>query len=234
LNASIYIDDLEFRKVTRKKSTKKRREVIFYGDAWEKTVISDLDKVLTYSHCRMELDALYGIGNVLAIDSDEFLHCSADAKDPETLLTPKAQYNRILEEVKKGKEAGRLSIRFQQNQPTNTTEIYPAECVKDKLSNNKSILSCWGSKIIYTYDTKTLSLGFNCPVTHFHNAHDLSGQARSYDCGADPLTDVHQSCKLIHLATGDSYLEFHAYYSCFISLGSYYLHKHFFVFYTRL
>jgi len=75
--------------------------------------------------------------------------------------------------------------------------------VKDKLLNDESILSCWGSKLfsVREFAHKTLSLGSNCPVTHFHDAHSLSGQPRSFDCGTDPLIDLHQSCGLIRLST---------------------------------
>jgi hypothetical protein len=76
------VEDLEFIKDDTRKKTTKGREVFHYSalPQQEKTHLTDLDKILTLSHCRMELDALYGIGNVLAIDSDEFLHCSANDK----------------------------------------------------------------------------------------------------------------------------------------------------------
>jgi hypothetical protein len=198
-----------------KRSIDSLRNIPPKQSAWEKMELTDLDKVLTLSHSRMELDILYGIGNVLAIDSDEFLYCSGQGLDP------KSQYNHILKEVKKGKSAGRASIRIQQGQPVNTTDMYPAECAKDKLSKGKSILSCWGSRDfkVRWFALKTLSLGFHCPVTHFHNAHSLSRMPRSFECGTDPLDDIHNSCELIHLSTGDYSFKFYVItYASFLSV----------------
>lgn len=170
---------------------------------WQRMHITDLDKILTLSHCRMELDTIWGIGNVLASDPDEFVHCSENTANPGSLSDPESQYIRILKEVNDGKAAGRASIRFVQKQPTNATKDYPLECVKKRLIENKSILSCWSSKrfLVRSFAYKTLSLGFDCPVTHFHDAHSMSFHPREFDCGADPLYDDNVPCNLIHLVT---------------------------------
>jgi len=167
--------------------------------AEERKWLTDRDKSLTFTQCRMEVDAIWGIQDVLTVDFDEFLYC------PEAPATPQDQYDFIHNKVNEERDKGIHSIQIYQRVPTNTTDLLPRECMLKVLENgDASIFECYGpyEAIVAAHSYKSLEMGHLCPVQNYHQGHNTDRGYRIYECGDRNYLNLDtKSCALLHLTT---------------------------------
>ena len=182
------------------------------------------DKVNTFTHCRFEAKAVYGIDRVLTVDFDEFLYCTAAPPNPPALeahkaflesnsnkrnkepfrmpraegaLTATAQdLSRYLHSQTAAMQAGGLQqLTFAQRLTMNKTSS-TKDCVISQAKAKKTVFSCYGS---YRFERaghsiKSFHLGTMCPLTGYHQACPAPSVPRALDC-ACPNFDVDSKIK---------------------------------------
>ena len=164
------------------------------------------DKVNTFTHCRFEAKAVYGVERVLAVDFDEFIYCPSAPPNPKALrVRPAKEQERLKSPSAEGpltatardlgryintvtatlQEAGLRQIMFQQRVTMNKTAS-PRDCLVDMSSRSppRSLFNCYGS---YRYERashsiKSFHLGTTCPLTGYHQACPSPQVPRAYDC----------------------------------------------------
>ena len=173
------------------------------------------DKVNTFTHCRFEAKAIYGLDRVLAVDFDEFLYCPSAPPNPAVLATmkkgrgsgpgwgggataPSAEgaltatardLGRYINTVTATlQEAGLRQVMIQQRVTMNVTSS-ARDCIVSKVSSSppRSVLGCYGS---YRYERashsiKSFHLGTTCPLTGYHQACPYPQTPRAYDCACN-------------------------------------------------
>ena len=102
-------------------------------------ITSDHDKTDTYTHCRFEANAVYGIQKVLVVDSDEFMFC------PSAKPTYPAQATFIRRHISSSKLEGIDQLTMMMTTLHNATAMNPLDCVLEKGRNNQSFFSCFSS-----------------------------------------------------------------------------------------
>ena len=102
-------------------------------------IVSDHDKTDTYTHCRFEANAVYGIQKVLVVDSDEFMFC------PSAKPTYPAQAAFIRRHITSSKLEGIDQLNLMMTTLYNATAMNPLDCVLEKGRNNQSFFSCFSS-----------------------------------------------------------------------------------------
>ena len=125
--------------------------------AAERKWLTDRDKSLTFTQCRMEINAIWGIGDVFTGDFDEYLY------SPEAPATPPDQYQFMRSKINEEKDKGMLNMQLFQRVPTNATALFPRECMLKKLENgDASILECYGpyKAIVSAHSFKSFALGY--------------------------------------------------------------------------
>jgi len=135
------------------------------------------DKTQTFTQCRFEAKALYGIDTVLILDFDEFLYC------PVAEANAKAQSDYMHQFFSFYRRMGVDQIMFPQRLVSNVTQD-PRDCIVDKVKRGKSIFECYAPFEYYMggHSVKSLHLGHKCPLTGYHQACPGPDAPRSYDC----------------------------------------------------
>lgn len=187
-------------------------------------VRADVDKRLTYTHCRAQLQHLYGIEDVFIADFDEFLYCP---RAPATATGQKQYLDRYLAHLK-GRGVEQLVVKqrvlvprtadlhdnnmtkclLQQVRDAHTYLQHGDSNASGILANpNPSLFHClsrfeYGIKMFFD---KSLHMSSACPFTSFHFASHL----RLYDCYANSYLSASRSrknytvggCSIVHLTT---------------------------------
>lgn len=186
----------------------------------------DLDKTLTITHCRFELQAAYRISRVLVTDSDEFLYCPAVAKQVkkdsnsnsnaykgnsdnthignvtkssivDSMSRLAHRFNEILERDR------RVMLKEQLHFPQRwimPRKFPPLDCMLNNTQHGVSLFKCFGP---YKYDVggqnwKSFYMGHSCPATDFH--YSCSQHGYNYMCNC-PTEDLMDKCNVIHLSS---------------------------------
>lgn len=191
---------------------------------------TDIDKQLTYTHCRFAVKHLYAIENVLVADFDEFLYCPRskgsftsqksfvhdyfkhmNTKGIEQLYVKQ----RVL--VSKTKNMGQCmmqqinSVKEFSRTSKSSPLVAPAILTKDVVTNptleEASIFHCLAPYHygVRTYFDKTMLFGHHCPFTSYH----YSSYKRQYDCFALSYISATKrkrnystgGCGLVHITT---------------------------------
>ena len=171
------------------------------SSSWDRLHRSDSDKTNTLSYCRFEASAVYGIENVMVMDSDEFLLC------PEAAPSYAAQQTWLNYHLTKYKSENAEEIVFLPIITALKTEggkyKTAIECMMDKTSNGESMYECFAASE-YIHDTfwmgKSMSLGHNCPLTDFH--HTCNG---NNDCVCTSVQP--NKCNIMHLTLHEKIYE---------------------------
>ena len=181
--------------------------------------IQNHDKTLTYSHCRFEAKALYGIDNILVVDSDEFVYC------PNQPATIEGQKKHIHYTIQNQINKGFDQFGFLQSNVANRTDN-SLQCGIDKIKSGFSIFDCYGhvNYIFQKVFPKTIHLGHKCPQTDVHSACNFPLIA-SHDCLCyhetliigDPIRSGPQKafkdlCLLMHFSTNPKRLPSQSFY----------------------
>lgn len=187
------------------------------------TKISDIDKYLTHTHCRMELANMYGIEQVLVVDCDEFLYCPhsranyasqrqgvralvASVLQPSDLTLTKLHDSdspdtRWLDLADIGE------VRLQRVSPLLIDQHSSSqECFSHAIANNMSLFGCFHSKKylpVMSPNLKLFHLRHTCPWTMIHRScsapsahtHCSCGFTRNYICS---LIHIHNREKFYH------------------------------------
>lgn len=181
------------------------------------------DKGLTYSHCRFEAKAKYGITNVVVVDFDEFLYCK-DA--PATLEGQSAYIERLfsvlMSEQREQVMFGKTSIASKAAPGSTMKECVTAEVKKAESYDASaaaavagpapSVFNCLSS-IQYIDNVpfiKSIHLGHFCPMTSRHSAcapcseneprcYPLRQNFKYYDCICDSIRLL-GVCDFVHLS----------------------------------
>lgn len=130
------------------------------------------DKTLTFTQCRFEAKALYGLDSVLISDFDEFFYCSAadaDFQSQRKYLRRYLEYHRHM---------GREQLMFPQRLvlPKTLATPLPKNFVRDCLVNNSrnglSIFECFSAFEYFAggHSVKSLHLAHVCPLTGYHHS----------------------------------------------------------------
>ena len=89
--------------------------------------ITDDDKSATLTHCRFELNALYGISDVLVVDPDEFLYFqrrrNSSSNGTHNGLTYKSQAKELRSYMESKRKEGYGQLNFHQKTPMFNTAI---------------------------------------------------------------------------------------------------------------
>jgi hypothetical protein len=198
------------------------------ADPAKQRYIADIDKVLTLTHCRHELNARWGITDVLVADFNEFLLCRPLHRASLT-HRGQAQFLRTMIDAlrARGKKYGLIHPRIPASSTLEVTGETPVECLSRSIRRNESIFSCYGrfqdvldppSKPSKTSQApradhggnnllyKSCYFGHYCPLTSHLQSANLGHQRREYDCGDMEYTelDAETQCSLIRLATEQS------------------------------
>jgi hypothetical protein len=168
------------------------------GDSQKRRSHINADKIVTFSQCRHEAEAMWGIGNVLVVDFDEFLVCSA----PDVPITAAGQKQYIRSMIANETANGRSTLLFHQRTTANTTAMGQVACMEDKVKKGGSIFQCYAGyeTVAGTHSVKSLHLGYQCPFTQYHQAMNMHSEVRTYDCGDGNYYNV-RVCGLLHLTT---------------------------------
>ena len=102
-------------------------------------IVSDHDKTETYTHCRFEANAVFGIQKILVVDSDEFMFC------PSAKATYPAQSTFIRRHLSSSKADGIDQLTMIMTTPSNATLTNPLDCVLEKGRSNLTFFSCFAS-----------------------------------------------------------------------------------------
>jgi hypothetical protein len=176
------------------------------GRKWQLRFTTDVDKIVTFSQCRHEAQAMWGIGNVLVVDFDEFLVCPA----PDVPITAAGQRQYIQSLVAKESALGRSFLLFHQRIPANTTAaLSQVACMLEKMKTaGGSIFQCYAdyANVAFFHSVKSMYLGFQCPHTSFHQSANFHSTDRGFDCGDGNYVDV-PTCGLMHLSTNPAIFE---------------------------
>lgn len=179
---------------------------------------NDHDKELTYSLCRFEAQALYGIHRILVVDYDEFLVCRGLAKADDNPLSKDslkhAQFIRNL--IRMREDTNGDSIAFLKTSLLmNWHNQSASNCVRDQIRKTElqmqtqaklddvnavgSILHCFVGFKEDVRNVKELYLHRNCPATGIHNSCLLP----HHYCTCH-VTDLHpKDCAIAHLTLNE-------------------------------
>lgn len=191
---------------------------------------TDIDKQLTYTHCRFAVKHLYGIDDVLVADFDEFLYCprsKGSFSSQKSFVHSYFQHmkNKGIEQlyvkqrvlVSKTMNMGHCMMRqINATKDFSITSgssriIVPATLSKDVVVNptfgEASIFHCLSPYHygVRTYFDKTMLFGHHCPFTSYH----YSSYKRQYDCFALSYISATKrkrnystgGCGLVHITT---------------------------------
>lgn len=166
------------------------------------------DKTLTFTQCRFEAKAMFGIDTVVAADFDEFLLCPRAAPDPEAQNDYLAQFFA---------DARRLrvdQVMFAQRLMLNKTDS-PRDCIVNQVSKSESLFDCFASHefFISGHSIKSAHLGLKCPLTGYHQACSSETAPQAFNCVCNNLyarpdlgrmndfSLIYRGCVLAHLST---------------------------------
>jgi hypothetical protein len=168
------------------------------GDAQNRRASINIDKILTFTQCRHEAEALWGIGNVLVVDFDEFLVCPA----PGVPITAPAQKHYIKSLIANETANGKSVLLLHQRTTANTTSKSQVACMAERVRTGRSIFQCYAgyATMAGAHSTKSLYLGHQCAHTSYHQAMNMHFEQRGYDCGDGNYQYV-RTCGLLHLST---------------------------------
>jgi hypothetical protein len=154
--------------------------------------LQDLDKSMTLTHCRFELQAAYRIKNVLVADFDEFLFC------PWAKPSFEAQKRFLDKFFKLQILRGVQQLIFSQRwvYPRNYPE-QPRDCVSKKLKEGLSMFSCFSSYEFLAggQNAKSVYFGHVCPSTDFH--YSCTHGSYNYNCNCCSYFE-HERCGMVH------------------------------------
>lgn len=155
---------------TRALSGGNKMDINYDGFMSREVKYSDDDKYMTNSHCRFEFNALHGIGEVLVVDSDEFVYC----RSPNVSATPSLDYQKIsIRQAIYKRDA--QQVMFGQHTPSNKTlgkYVSTRDCLYQKAINGESLFECYTSYRvpIRIHSIKSFHRGLVCPITSYHQA----------------------------------------------------------------
>jgi hypothetical protein len=123
------------------------------------------DKMLTFTQCRFEALAAYGIEHVIVVDFDEFLICPTDANAEN-------QSGFLHEMVQSSIDERVDQMTFSQQSMLNKTED-PLQCMVQAANNHKSPLECFAEKQFTSggHSIKSFHITNACPLTGFHEVY---------------------------------------------------------------
>jgi hypothetical protein len=165
------------------------------------------DKVATLTHCRFEIRALYGIDNVMALDFDEFLY------DSNRLPTYADQIKGIETALRLMKNNHIEQNTFDQKLPCLLSEENESSfknCISSKTPHpdskmalastgkrkKESILACFGPMSKSAPNTKSIQVGFACPILGFHHSCEYDIEKMGALNSSDPKKKVYrQGCR---------------------------------------
>lgn len=135
------------------------------------------DKTATFSQCRFEAKALFGIETVLIVDYDEFLYCPVVAASAHAQAAYLSQY------IAYHRRMGVEQLILPQRLISNTTADIRG-CVVDMVQSGQSIFNCYAPFEYYMggHSVKAIHLKHACPLTGYHQACPGIEAPRAYDC----------------------------------------------------
>jgi hypothetical protein len=151
----------------------------------------DDDKTLTITHCRFEARSVYGITNVIVLDSDEFFYCPRGRTD---VIGQQSQLSLLVRsQITTGVQQGQFFQRLVL--PASRT---PRACAEQQIARHESVLACFTSYFNYAgvNQHKALHLGFPCPFTDFHQSCARNFGVNDCYCEASEVV----SCSAMHLS----------------------------------
>lgn len=176
---------------------------------------NDHDKELTYSYCRFEAQALYGINRVLVIDYDEFLICRNASGT--TGRMDQFKHSNYLQNYLRMHNSSADCITLNKNVLLVDWQNQSAsDCIKGQIetterwleSNSKqrnvrqlgSIFHCFTGLQEYRQNIKELYYHRNCPATGIHN----SCSYKFHFCTCHSFSEVKNSCEIAHLTVSET------------------------------